>query len=120
MDANTCFLRQYESEQDGLANVATIEAATIQSISDRLPTEMRGSLLLEAVSEIAPGNDLDDRIVAAYAAGDHFLVGILITELLNSYRHHLALFQAGQIDHHQAAQDAEEDARANARELMRG
>jgi hypothetical protein len=55
-----------------------------------IPAEFRGSLLLEAVSELAQGNNIDDEIVAAYDAGDDAALLCAVRKMLDGYRAYIA------------------------------
>lgn len=55
-----------------------------------IPSRFKGSLLLEAISELAMGEDDDDAIVAAYAAGDREAAAEALFTLLDRYRGTLA------------------------------
>lgn len=83
-------IRACEDEEVRREQYAERREAMYLDSYDSVPSRYRGSLLLEAVSELTQGETLDDQIVDAYAKGDDQAMVCAMRTLLNNYRRQIA------------------------------
>lgn len=83
-------IRACEDEEARKAEYQERRAVVYGECYGTIPDRYRGSLLLEAVSELAQGETLDDQIIAAYDAGDDLAMACALRKLLDNYRSDIA------------------------------
>lgn len=83
-------IRACEDEEVRREQYAERRKSMYRDHYESVPNRYRGSLLLEAVSEMSQGETLDDQIVDAYAKGDDMEMGRALCALLSNYRRQIA------------------------------
>lgn len=79
-----------ERHEDEKEHYAERRRSVYRDIYNTIPESWRGSLLNEAIGELAHGDTLDDQIIEAYRNGDQAEAGRLLFLLLDKQRRVIA------------------------------